>query len=160
MFEQVKELLGCPGCGRQAQRAELCKCQGPWRREVIIALTFGTWGRACLSELFWKLPSGVGSQVSWERGPGPSSSCWCSFPPSLPTRKGATWFWFSSAQTCPICAGSFQLRVPLGSSGTLITGMSLTLVLSSMSLLPACWHQEHVGMICVLRSLRAMDWGL
>lgn len=58
---------GSLGCQRQAQKAGLCKGQGPWRREVITVLIFGTLGRAHgkarLSELPWKMPGGVGNPV-------------------------------------------------------------------------------------------------
>lgn len=68
-FGQVKELLGARWAvrGKLRKLGSVCKGQGPWRREVITVLIFGTLGRAHgkarLSELPWKMPGGVGNPV-------------------------------------------------------------------------------------------------
>lgn len=42
MFEQVKELLGLSGLREASSESWALQMSGPWRREVIIVLTFGT----------------------------------------------------------------------------------------------------------------------
>lgn len=76
------------------------------------------------------------------------------FPPSLPTHKGSVLSWFSSAQTCPICERSFQLRVPLGSWGTLVIrpdywhvpdpGAQFHVIASHPLTLETCWNDPCV----------------
>lgn len=89
----------------------------------------------------------MGSQVSWGKEGGVSSSCLCTFPSQPPHPQGSILFQFSSVQTFPICERSFQLRMPLGSTGytSVVTDTTLTLVLSSTSMLLIFFHiEEHI----------------